>query len=245
MSRRLALVSGGSRGIGKAIVVELARRDYDVAFCYRSNEEEAAATRDLAGAAGTCVVAQRCDVSDHKAVADWIRSVERHVGAIEVVVNSAGITRDRPSVLMNQEDWTAVIDTNLTGVFNVCRTAAFAMLKRKRGAILNLSSVSGVYGNAGQANYSASKAGIVGLSRSMAKELGPKGIRVNVIAPGLIETDMTAALAAGQAQKIVDRAPIQRMGTADEVAKAVGFLCSDDASYITGQVLGVDGGLVL
>lgn len=250
MSRKLALVTGGSRGIGKAVVCELAARGYDVAFCYRSNETEAADTRAQAetmagGENPVRVAAHRCDVADHDAVTDWVRTVERELGPIEAAVNCAGITRDRPAVLMSQSEWGDVIDTNLTGLFNVCRSVAFPMLKRKRGSILNLSSVSGVFGNPGQANYSASKAGIIGLSRALAKELGPNGIRVNVVAPGLIETDMTADLPANHAQRMREATPLRRMGHVREVARTVAFLSSDDASYITGQVVGVDGGLVL
>lgn len=245
MSRKLALISGGSRGIGKAIVLELSARGYDIAFCYRSNEAEAAATRDAAEKLGASASMQQCDVSDQSAVNDWIRATERDHGPIEVVVNSAGITRDKPAIMMSQDEWSSVIDTNLTGTFNVCRAGAFAMMKRRRGSILNLSSVSGIHGNTGQSNYSASKAGIIGLSRTLAKELGSLGIRVNVVAPGLIDTDMASSLSEEQSKRIIGAAPIRRMGTATEVAKAVAFLCSEDASYITGQVMGVDGGLVL
>lgn len=245
MSRRLALVTGGSRGIGKAVVIELAARNYDIVFCYRTNEEEATRVVAEVGAGGARVSAERCDVSDDAAVNLWVRSVEREIGPIDVAVTCAGITRDRPAVLMSQIDWTDVVNTNLTGTFNVCRSVAFSMLKRKRGSILNMSSISGVFGNPGQANYSASKAGIIGFSRTLAKELGPNGIRVNVIAPGLIDTDMTAGLSADVRQRFADATPLRRMGRVEEIAKVAGFLCSEDASYITGQVIGVDGGLVL
>jgi 3-oxoacyl-[acyl-carrier protein] reductase len=211
--RPVALVSGGSRGIGRAVVLALAESDYDVAFCFQSNRTE-------------------------------IADVEANVGAIELVVNVAGITRDRAMVTMDPADWDRVIDVNLTGTFNVCRVAAFAMLRRRRGCIINMSSVSGVYGNAGQANYAASKAGIIGLSSTIAKELGPYGIRVNVVAPGLIETDMTAKLGDKRLAGLLGGIPLRRIGQVEEVAQTVKFLASSHASYISGQVIGVDGGLV-
>lgn len=245
MQRRLALITGGSRGIGRAVVLDLAARGFDVAFCYHRNEAAAQAVAAQAEGLGARAQAARCDVADGAATTAWIAAAQRDLGAIDVVVNSAGITRDKPLVMMGAEQWGEVITANLTGVFNVCRTVVFGMLKRRRGCIVNLSSVSGIYGNAGQSNYAASKAGIIGFSRSLAKEVGPQGVRVNVVAPGLIETDMTASLDRARLDSMVGTVPLRRMGTAEEVARLVGFLVSDDARYITGQVMGVDGGLVL
>ncbi len=242
--RRVALVSGGSRGIGRAVVLALCASQYDVAFCYQSNHVEAAAVEQAASGQGGRAFGTACDVSDKDAVTRWIKNVEATVGPIELVVNVAGITRDRAMVTMDPADWDRVIDVNLTGTFNVCRVAAFAMLRRRRGCIVNMSSVSGVYGNAGQANYAASKAGIIGLSSTIAKELGPYGIRVNVVAPGLIETDMTAKLDDKRLSALLGGVPLRRIGQVEEVAETVKFLASRHASYISGQVIGVDGGLV-
>lgn len=239
----VCLVTGGSRGIGRAVVREMAQAGYRVAFCYRARSDEAEAlVAELAGC-GCVVQATRCDVADHAAVAAWIADVETRLGPIEVVINSAGITRDRALAMMDPAEWTDVIETNLGSVFNVCRAVSFPMMKRRRGCILNMSSVSGIYGNVGQANYAASKSGIIGLSRTLAKELGAYGIRVNVVAPGLIDTDMTAK-AGARLERIVRSVPLGRVGTPADVAKSVAFLASDHAAYITGQTLGVDGGLV-
>jgi len=240
----VALVSGGSRGIGRAVVLALAAGGYDVAFCFQSNRAMADDVERIAAAAGGHALGTACDVSDKAEVQRWIGNVEAYAGAIELVVNVAGITRDRAMVMMDPDDWDRVIDVNLTGTFNVCRAAAFAMLRRRRGCIINMSSVCGVYGNAGQANYAASKAGIIGLSASMAKELGPYGIRVNVVAPGLIETDMTGKLGDKRLAAMLGLVPLRRIGQAHEVAETVKFLASPQASYISGQVIGVDGGLV-
>jgi 3-oxoacyl-[acyl-carrier protein] reductase len=241
----VALVSGGSRGIGRAVVLALARSGYDVAFCFQSSHAQAAGVERAAAEAGGHAQGEACDVADAHAVSRWVGDVEQRIGAIELVVNVAGITRDHAMVTMDPADWDRVIDVNLTGTFNICRVAAFGMLRRRRGCIINMSSVCGVYGNAGQANYAASKAGIIGLSSSIAKELGPHGIRVNVVAPGLIETDMTARLGEKRLAGMVGGIPLRRIGQAEEVAATVAFLASPQASYISGQVIGVDGGLVL
>lgn len=244
MEAPLALVTGASRGIGRAVAIELARRGYDIAFCWHTDETQAQHTAAEINGLGRKVQHCQCDVADSEAVNSWVSAVERNIGPLDVVVNSAGITRDRPLVMMSNAEWESVLNTNLGGVFNVCRAAAFGLLKRKRGSIVNLSSVSGIYGNASQANYAASKAGIIGFSRTLAKEFGSYGIRVNVVAPGLIETDMTTVLGDAKLKRMVANVPLKRIGLPEEVARCVAFLASEDAAYVTGQILGVDGGLV-
>ncbi|MEU6560460.1 3-oxoacyl-[acyl-carrier-protein] reductase [Nocardia nova] len=244
-SRPVALVTGGSRGIGRAVVARLAADGYDVAFCYRSAAEAAAASVDAAEAAGGRAVATELDAADPDGVRAWVGDTERELGPISAVVTSAGIVRDGPMMQMSQAQWHAVIDVNLSGVFSVCRAAIFPMLKRRAGSIVTISSISGIHGNAGQANYSAAKAGIIGLTKTMAKEVARFGVRANVVAPGFIDTDMTAVLDAGVRESAVDRIPLGRWGTAEEVADTVSFLCSPRASYITAGVFRVDGGMSL
>ncbi|GGV78740.1 3-oxoacyl-[acyl-carrier-protein] reductase [Streptomyces griseoloalbus] len=241
----VALVSGGSRGIGRAVVLRLAAEGYDVSFCYQSNEQAALELEKEAGELGHRALAVRADVTDTASVRDWVARTESDLGPIDVAVCSAGITRDNPLVLMSDEDWHRVLDTNLDGVYHVCRAVIFEMMKRKSGTIINISSIAGVYGNATQVNYSASKAGIIGFSKALAKEAGRYNIRANVVAPGFIETDMTAELAEKVKKEAAKSIPLRRFGQAEEVADLVAYLASERAAYITGSVFQIDGGLTV
>jgi 3-oxoacyl-[acyl-carrier protein] reductase len=241
----IALVTGASRGIGRAIALQLAADGYDMAFCYRqcatAGEEVAAAIRARGGRA----FHRACDVGDPASVAAFLDDVAGALGPLSLLVNCAGITRDNPLVLMDQQAWDEVMRVNLDAVFHVCRHAVFGFMKRKRGCIINISSVAGVYGHATQANYSAAKAGVIGFSKSLAKEVGPYGVRVNVVAPGFITSDMTAALGQTAIDQMIPSIPLRRVGEAHEVADLVSFLASPRAGYITGQTIHVDGGIVL
>jgi 3-oxoacyl-[acyl-carrier protein] reductase len=231
---RLALVTGGSRGIGRAIAVELARAGAQVVVGYRSGIDEAeAVAKEIGGRA------IQADVSQPEEAA---RLVEE-AGDLDILVNNAGLTRDGLIARMSDDDWRTVIDTNLGGVFATCRAAARGMMRRRSGAIVNLSSVVGVHGNPGQTNYAASKAGIIGFSKALARELATRNVRVNAIAPGYIETALTDVLPETVRDALLANTPLGRLGTPEDVAGAVRFLCSDDASFITGEVLLVDGGL--
>jgi 3-oxoacyl-[acyl-carrier protein] reductase len=242
---RAAIVTGGSRGIGRAIVEELARRGAAVAFSYSRNQEMADQVVAAVEATGGRARAFQADVTDAKAAEEMVKAVKAEFGSVDYLVNNAGITRDKLIMMMSAEDWDAVIDTNLKGVFNVTKPAVTIMVRQRRGAILNISSISGVVGMAGQTNYSASKAGLIGFTKALAKEVARRSVTVNALALGLIETDMTTGLAEEYKQKMLEQIPLGRYGSASEVARVAAFLLSEDARYITGQVIQADGGLAI
>jgi 3-oxoacyl-[acyl-carrier protein] reductase len=229
-----ALVTGASRGIGRAIAAELAHAGAAVVIGYRSGADEAQALAEEIGAR-----AVQADVSQ----ADEAARLVEEAGDIDILVNNAGLTRDGLLARMSDDDWRTVIETNLSSVFYTCRAVTRPMMKKRRGSIVNISSIVGVHGNWGQTNYGASKAGIIGFTKSLARELGSRGIRANVVAPGYVKTQLTDVLPEEATKAMLDNTPLGRLGDPEDVAGAVRFLCSDDASFITGEVLLVDGGL--
>ncbi len=243
--QRIALVTGGSRGIGRAIARRLAADGMAVAVNYSTSADMAdEVVADVTGAGGVAI-AVGCDVSDEASVDQMFTAIEQELGPVAVLVNNAGITRDGLAARMSTEDFTRVLAVNLTSTFLCSRRSMRNMMKARWGRMINLSSVSGIGGNPGQSNYSASKAGIIGFTRSLAQELGSRSITVNAVAPGFIETDMTSDVVATRGDEIAERVALGRMGTPEEIAAAVAFLASEDASYINGHVLVVDGGLAL
>ncbi len=239
------IVTGATRGIGRAIALEAARHGANIAFNFLKSEQRAEELKREIETLGVQVMAFRTDVGDLKAVREMVNAVKGGFGRIDGLVNNAGLTRDKLLVMMSEQDWSEVIRTNLTGAFNFARAAAFMMMKAKRGAILNVTSVSGLAGMAGQVNYSAAKAGLIGMTKAMAKELGRLGVRVNALALGFVETDMTAALPAENRTAALNLIPLGRFGTVEDVAPVAAFLLSDATAYITGAVIQVDGGLAM
>jgi 3-oxoacyl-[acyl-carrier protein] reductase len=239
------LVAGGSRGIGSEIVRAVVAAKAHVAFTYRDKSDAAEALVEELSGGSSQVEALRCDSRDIEAVRSVVEKVSERFGRIDGLVNNAGITRDKPLVMMKPEEWHEVIDTDLTGVFNFCRAVIFSMSKRKAGKIVNVGSVSGIIGNRGQVNYSAAKAGVIGLTKALAKESARFGITVNVVAPGYIDTELVQSLPEKKRREILDLIPMGRLGSPQEVAALVRFLLSGDADYITGQVFTIAGGLAI
>lgn len=242
---KCALVTGGSRGIGRAVCLELARQGARVAVNYAGNaaaaEETVKACQDL----GAEAFAIQADVADAAACDAMVKEVLSRFGRVDILVNNAGVTRDGLMLTMKESDWDTVLDTNLKGAFQCMKAVYRPMMKQKYGRVVNLSSIVGVRGNAGQANYAASKAGLIGLTKSMAKELAARNVTVNAVAPGFIDTDMTAALPEKAREAMLASIPMGRLGQAEDVARAVAFFAGDESAYVTGQVLCVDGGMAV
>jgi 3-oxoacyl-[acyl-carrier protein] reductase len=242
---KVALVTGGGRGIGRAIVETLAAAGATVAFTYKSSTAAADEIVASLQGAGRKVSAYQSDAASLADAAIVVESVIREFGRLDILVNNAGITRDGLLMRMSEEDWDRVLTNNLKSVFNFTKSACRPMMGQRKGKIINVTSVVGITGNAGQANYAASKAGMIGFTKSIAKELGSRNIQVNAVAPGFVDTDMTAALSADQKKALTDLIPLKRTATAEEIARVVRFLASPDSDYITGQVLAVDGGMTM
>lgn len=245
LTDKIVLVTGGSRGIGAAIAKALAKEGAAVVINYNGSRERAKAVAEEIRASGGKAEIYQCNVADFDACGEMIKTLIQKYGRIDILVNNAGITKDGLLVKMTEQDFDAVIDTNLKGAFHTIRHMSRYFLKQKSGKIINISSVSGIMGNAGQANYSASKAGIIGLTKSAARELASRGINVNAIAPGFIATDMTDSMPKEAREKMIEKIPLNRIGRPEEIADLAVFLASDKADYITGQVFAVDGGMTI
>lgn len=240
---KVALVTGASRGIGRDVAIQLASKGANVIVNYAGSKEAAEQVVKEIKEAGGQASPYQCNVNDFSAVKDMIDSIVKEYGSIDIIVNNAGITKDNLLLRMSETEFDDVIDVNLKGTFNVCKHAIRYMLKKREGRIINIASVVGITGNVGQANYCASKAGIIGITKSIAKEVAAKGVTVNAVAPGFIQTDMTNVLSDKVKQELLDSLPMKRIGTPTDIANAVCFLASDNASYITGHVLEVNGGM--
>lgn len=242
---KVTIVTGASRGIGRSVAIEMAKLGAKVVINYAGNEAAAEEVKNIIVAAGGQAIVVKADVGNVEAVDAMVKETINTFGKIDILVNNAGITRDNLLMRMKEEDWDAVMNINLKGVFVCTKAVSRIMMKQKSGKIINMTSVVGVMGNAGQANYSAAKAGVIGFTKSMAKELASRGITVNAIAPGFINTDMTAVLSEQVKEDLAEKIPVGRLGSPEDVAAAVAFLASDLASYITGQTLNVDGGMLM
>lgn len=245
LNGKVALITGGSRGIGKAIAIKLASYKANIVINYTSNKEHALKVKEEIESYGVKSIVIKCDVSKSDEVNNMIEEVVKEFGQIDILVNNAGITRDGLLMRMKEEDFDSVIDINLKGVFNCTKSATKYMMKKRYGKIINISSVVGLIGNAGQANYCASKAGVIGLTKSSARELASRNINVNAIAPGFIDTDMTSVLNENLKETMLKNIPQNRFGSPEDVANLVLFLACDMSSYITGQIINVDGGMVM
>ncbi|BAB80776.1 3-oxoacyl-[acyl-carrier-protein] reductase [Clostridium perfringens] len=242
---KVAIVTGGTRGIGRAIALKLADQGANIVINYRNSDKEAEELKAILEEKGVKVLTVKCDISNFEDSKNLMDKCKEVFGKIDILVNNAGITKDTLIMRMKEEDFDNVIDVNLKGTFNCAKHASAIMLKQRFGKIINMTSVVGIAGNAGQVNYSASKAGVIGLTKSLAKELGSRGITVNAVAPGFINTDMTASLSEKVKEEASKNIPLKRLGDPEDVANLVGFLASDAANYITGQVINVDGGMVM
>ena len=245
MSKKVAVVTGGSRGIGKAIALSLAKENYDVIINYRSKAEEAEKVVLEMKQLGSNAKAIQSDISRYQEVEAMIEDILKDYGQIDLLVNNAGITKDQLMLRMSEDDFSQVVDINLKGSFNCVKAVTKSMFKKRSGNIINISSVVGLIGNIGQVNYAASKAGVIGMTKSLAREYAARNIRVNAIAPGFIDTDMTESLSAELKEKIVNNIPLNALGKPEDIADMVVFLASDKAKYVTGQVIAVDGGMTM